>query len=212
MNTVAKGKARRRRMSNGARAEAVSRLLSRTGKLDDGEVAELREVWEEVCRTHVKAVFARLAKRVGETEAEDLGQEVLVDAFLEICENGVQGSLKSLLLTIADRKVSHFARYNARHPASAPPPSSSSERPMSSSTLADRVLMRREQAEQVRSKLSADHLEVLRLVLIEKMKYADAAATLGIPEGTLKDRLQAAKRALHRAVEQLTTPSEGGAR
>jgi RNA polymerase sigma-70 factor (ECF subfamily) len=198
-------------MSGEERAEVAARLMSKTGKLDDGEVDELREVWEDVCRTHVKAVFGKLARRVSATDAEDLAQEALADGFCAVCEHGAPGSLRNLLLTIADRKVSRLARDKARHPTSALPPSSSEEKPMSSSSLADRVLARRELAEQARAMLSHDHLEVLRLVRIEKMKHVDAAAALGIPEGTLKSRLLAAKRALHRALEQLTTPSERGA-
>ena len=73
-------------MSGEERAEVAARLMSNNGKLDEGEVEELREVWEDVCCTHVKAVFGRLARRVGETEAEDLGQEVLADAFWAVCD------------------------------------------------------------------------------------------------------------------------------
>ena len=162
-------------MSDEERAEVAARLMSKTGKLDEGEVEELREVWEDVCCTHVKAVFGRLARRVGETEAQDLGQEVLADGFWAVCD-GPPGNLRSLLLTIADRKVSHLARYTTRHPASAEQPTSSTEKPMSSSSLADRIPAERERAEQVKAKLSPDQLEVLRLALVEKMKYADAAA------------------------------------
>ena len=137
-------------MSDEERAEVAARLMSKTGKLDEGEVEELREVWEDVCCTHVKAVFGRLARRVGETEAQDLGQEVLADGFLAVCD-GPPGNLRSLLLTIADRKVSHLARYTTRHPASAEQPTSSTEKPMSSSSLADRILAERERAEQVKA-------------------------------------------------------------
>ena len=107
-------------MSGEERAEVAARLMSNNGKLDEGEVEELREVWEDVCCTHVKAVFGRLEAH-GETEAQDLGQEVLAGRFRR-CSDGPPGNLRSLLLTIADRKVSHLARYTTR--ATQPPRSS----------------------------------------------------------------------------------------
>lgn len=94
---MADGKARRRRMSGEQRAEAAARLMSKTGKLDDREAEELWEIWEDVCSTHVKAVFGKLAKRVGATEAQDLTQEVLADGYFAVCE-GPPGSLRNLLL------------------------------------------------------------------------------------------------------------------
>ena len=120
---MADGKARRRRMSGEQRAEAAARLMSKTGKLDDREAEELWEIWEDVCSTHVKAVFGKLAKRVGATEAQDLTQEVLADGYFAVC-GGPPGGLRNLLLKIADRQASHFARYKKRHPASAQLPAS----------------------------------------------------------------------------------------
>jgi RNA polymerase sigma-70 factor, ECF subfamily len=44
--------------------------------------------------------------------------------------------------------------------------------------------------------LSSEHQEVLHLVFYEEMSLADAAAVLGIPEGTVKSRLFYARKAL----------------
>jgi RNA polymerase sigma-70 factor, ECF subfamily len=199
-------------MSDEQRAEALARLMSKTCKLDDREVEELHQLWGEVCDTHVKAVFGKLAKRVPPADAEELGQDVLADGFFAFCEAGAPDNLRNLLLTIADRRLSHFARYKARHPASAEMPTSSTEKPMSSSALADRILARREQAEKIMARLSPEQEEAFRLIVVEKMPYADAAATLGIPVGTLSTRVRAAKSAIHRAAEELDPPSEGGTR
>jgi RNA polymerase sigma-70 factor (ECF subfamily) len=45
-------------------------------------------------------------------------------------------------------------------------------------------------------KLSPEQQEVLHLVFFEEMSLADAAAVLGIPEGTVKSRLFYARKAL----------------
>ena len=44
--------------------------------------------------------------------------------------------------------------------------------------------------------LSSEHQEALHLVFYEEMSLADAAAVLGIPEGTVKSRLYYARKAL----------------
>ncbi len=44
--------------------------------------------------------------------------------------------------------------------------------------------------------LSAEHREALHLVFYEEMSLADAAAVLGVPEGTVKSRLFYARKAL----------------
>ncbi len=46
------------------------------------------------------------------------------------------------------------------------------------------------------ARLSAGHREVLVLVLVEETSYQETAQILGIPLGTIKSRLNAAKRAL----------------
>lgn len=44
--------------------------------------------------------------------------------------------------------------------------------------------------------LSPEHQEALHLVFYEEMSLADAAAVLGVPEGTVKSRLYYARKAL----------------
>ncbi len=44
--------------------------------------------------------------------------------------------------------------------------------------------------------LSSEHQEALHLVFYEEMSLADAAAVLGVPEGTVKSRLFYARKAL----------------
>jgi RNA polymerase sigma-70 factor, ECF subfamily len=48
-------------------------------------------------------------------------------------------------------------------------------------------------------RLPTEQREVLLLVAVEGMNYRDAAAILGIPEGTLTSRLGRAREALRRA-------------
>lgn len=62
---------------------------------------------------------------------------------------------------------------------------------------------------EVFDQLTADHREVILLVVIEEMSYKDAAAALGVPMGTVMSRLNRARTELrqrlgHRGRKSLT--------
>jgi DNA-directed RNA polymerase specialized sigma24 family protein len=49
---------------------------------------------------------------------------------------------------------------------------------------------------------------VIETVLLNGLTHGDAAAVLGLPEGTVKSRLLAAKRELWTLVERMLPPSQ----
>jgi len=65
-------------------------------------------------------------------------------------------------------------------------------------------------ARRIFSQLSPEHREVIDKVVLKGMTHTDAAAALGLPEGTVKSRLIAAKRALLALAEPLLPPSQRG--
>ena len=65
-------------------------------------------------------------------------------------------------------------------------------------------------ARRIFSQLSPEHQEVIDKVVLKGFTLTDAAAVLGMPEGTLKSRLLAAKRALFAAAELLLPASQRG--
>jgi DNA-directed RNA polymerase specialized sigma24 family protein len=58
--------------------------------------------------------------------------------------------------------------------------------------------------------LSPEHQAVVNKVVVNDFTHIEAAAALGIPEGTVKSRLLAAKRALHELAAPLVPASQRG--
>ena len=90
-------------------------------------------------------------------------------------------------------------------------PSSRSEKPPSGADI-DRVLDLRGLAEQIVPQLSQEHREVIEKLVLHGLSYREAADVLNIPEGTLRSRLIAAKRALVVLAEPLLPASQRGPR
>ena len=85
-------------------------------------------------------------------------------------------------------------------------PTHTSVRPLESPILAEHDLEQRERRVEVDcalGSLSAEHRMVLTLVAMEGMSSADAAAHLGVPEGTLWSRYSRARIALARRLKDL---------
>ncbi|MER2527555.1 MAG: sigma factor-like helix-turn-helix DNA-binding protein, partial [Candidatus Competibacter denitrificans] len=52
------------------------------------------------------------------------------------------------------------------------------------------------------AELSVDHREVLLLVGLEQLDYAEVATVLNVPPGTVMSRLARAREALRRALQE----------
>ena len=89
-------------------------------------------------------------------------------------------------------------------------PSSRSEKPRSQADV-ERALHFQQLAQRILSQLSPEHQEVIDKVILKGLTLTEAAAVLEMPEGTLKSRFMAAKRALLAATEPLLPPSQRGA-
>jgi len=57
--------------------------------------------------------------------------------------------------------------------------------------------------DQALSRLSADHVAIVRLLHVQRMSITDAAATLGVPEGTVKSRAFYALRQLRVILDEM---------
>jgi RNA polymerase sigma-70 factor (ECF subfamily) len=114
-----------------------------------------------------------------------------------------------MLHALVRGRVLNHARAQKRDPFSIGLPSSGSEKPGSQLDV-ERALHFQEVARRIFSQLSPEHQEVIAKVVIRGLTHTDAAAELGIPEGTLKSRLLAAKRALLALAEPLLPPSQRG--
>jgi RNA polymerase sigma-70 factor (ECF subfamily) len=118
-------------------------------------------------------------------------------------------SLPGWLHTCTERKAINHVRAQKRAPFSIGLPSSGSEKPRSQLDV-ERALHFQEVARRIFPQLSPEHREVIDKVILKGLTHTEAAALLGIAEGTLKSRLIAAKRALLELVEPLLPPSQRG--
>jgi RNA polymerase sigma-70 factor, ECF subfamily len=143
-------------------------------------------------------------------EAEDLLQEVFLTLHRYLLEEGFVADLPGRLRSLTKGLVLNHMRARRRSPLSIGLPSSRSEKPRSQADV-ERALHFQQVAQRLFSQLSPEHQEVIDKVILKGLPLAEAAAVLEMPEGTLKSRLMAAKRALLAAAEPLLPASQRGA-
>jgi RNA polymerase sigma-70 factor (ECF subfamily) len=131
--------------------------------------------------------------------AEDLVQETLLRAWRhpEVMD-GSPGSVRAWLLTVARNLFIDQWRSRRAHPevVTATPPEPAG------ADATDELLLSWVVAEALRT-LSADHRAVLLECYYRGSSVAEAAARLGVPEGTVKSRTHYALRALRLALEEM---------
>jgi RNA polymerase sigma-70 factor (ECF subfamily) len=197
-------------MSEAERQERLTQLVLRRSKLSPDEAALLHEVFPAIVDAHRPLVLSLLRKQGLEShEVDDLSQEVFVTLHNELLEHGFVDSLPLRLRSLAMGKCSNHVRARKRAPFSIGLPSSGSEKPRSQLDV-EKALHLQQVARRIFAQLSPEHREVLDKVVVKGLSYSEAAATLGIAEGTLKSRLIAAKKALLALAEPLLPPSQRG--
>jgi RNA polymerase sigma-70 factor (ECF subfamily) len=213
MNSPRKASRRgRSQATDKERREKLQRLSLCREKLSPEEAELLHEVFPDLFDAYCKPVWDYIRRRgLPSHDAEDLLQETFVLLHEHILDEGFPDSLIAMLISIADGKVVNYLRGKRRAPMSLGLPSSRSEKPTSGVDI-DRALDLRGVAEQILPQLSPQHREVIEKLVLHGLSYRDAAEVLNIPEGTLRSRLIAAKRALAELAEPLLPPSQRGRR
>ena len=200
------------RMSEAERRERLTQLVLCRTKLSAREAILLREVFPEIFATHQEQVWNQLQRRGLEgAAAEDLLQEVFLTLHSQILEHGFPDNIPWMLHRLTEGKLLNYLRVRKRDIVSVGLPSSGSE-PPKTGPGAESALDLKALPGQVFPMLSDEHREVVDMVILSGVPHTEAAAALGIPLGTLKSRLIAAKRRLSELLEELLPPSQRGAR
>jgi RNA polymerase sigma-70 factor (ECF subfamily) len=180
--------------------------------LDDGlaferSVAE-PEVFTIIFDRHYRSVYRYLSRRVGNTVADDLAAETFILAF-ERRAAYRPSSKRALpwLLGIAINLLAHHRRSEARHlralaasnSAASTPPSQEAA-PRDDAEMSQRLVAGLEQ-------LDDYDREVLLLYAWAELKYEEIADVLDIPVGTVRSRLNRARRNVRRALELHADPN-----
>jgi RNA polymerase sigma-70 factor (ECF subfamily) len=148
------------------------------------------KAFEELYNANSRKVFAYLRSRnIDEQTAADVLQNTFLAAWRGA--NRFQGGAKPLtwLIAIARHKLADEMRIRERTRAA----------PLESVTGGHDPTGQTEERLSVRQAvqtLGEDHRELLHLVFVLGMSYAEAAEVLEVPEGTVKSRMFAIKRLL----------------
>ena len=157
-------------------------------------MAEDRELWERICRgdtrafdgfyqENVSSLNGFLRQLLGNTHAaEDVAQE----AFLHLWRkpNGFQpenGSLRAYLFGIGRKRAAEWWRQQK--------PTADGQEPGRPECETETSPL----VEEAFSKLGAEQRSLLSLKMVEGQSYVELAGILGMPVGTVKSRLFAAR-------------------
>ena len=202
---------KRPRLTEAERQEKLAQLVLCRSKLSADEALLLREVFPQILALHHEEVWNWLLRRgLSSHEAEDLLQEASLELYSHILEHGMPDKIAAMLQALAKTKFFNHLRAQRRAPESVALPSSGSEKPRSGPD-AELTLALGELAWLLFEQLSPEHQSVVDAVMLNGLSQRDAAAMLGLPEGTVKSRLMAAKRELLKLAERLLPPSQRNA-
>jgi RNA polymerase sigma factor (sigma-70 family) len=179
------------------------------------------EVFGELYARHFPAVYRYVAGRLGPDAADDLAAETFLAAFRRRHRfDPARGAVRPWLFGMATNLVAQHHRaesrwYAALARAGADPLIAPSSSAGDEDRIADRVA-----ASQARPALAAvlgrlpdRDRDVLLLVAVGGLSYAEVAFALGIPEGTVGSRLNRARRktlAVLAGTSHLASPSADG--
>jgi len=172
--------------------------------------------WEEIVRTHGRRVYNICYRFTGRVEdAQDLTQEVFIKAYRGLAGFHPERAAFSTWLTSIARNafVDHFRRtkkdrltdsIDAPAPSEEPDERREPAIPDPGPSPHERLTRRdtQQMVQEALQKLPPDYREVLILRDLQDMDYADIAAVLELPEGTVKSRISRGRAELARLLSR----------
>ena len=166
--------------------------------------------WEDLVRANTRKVYALCYRFTGSgSEAQDLTQEVFLRVFKTIKSfRSDEGSFSTWLSRVTrNLLIDHYRRTRSDRVTD----SIEEQLPMmegagaAASTRPDHALAGREASEILQAtlqKLSPDLREAVVLRDLQEMEYREIAQVLGIPEGTVKSRINRGRAELARLLRK----------
>src|SRR6266567_2223146 len=166
--------------------------------------------WEELVRQHTRQVYGLCFRFTNSTqEAQDLTQEVFLRVFKTIKTfRSTEGSFGTWLARVTrNLLIDHYRRTRQQRVTD----SIEQQLPMleeagaTASARPDHAVAGREASEILQAtlqKLSPDLREAVILRDLQEMEYREIAGVLGIPEGTVKSRLNRGRAELARLLRK----------
>lgn len=166
--------------------------------------------WEDLVKTHTRRVYSICYRFIGkDSEAQDLTQEVFLRLFRTLKSfRAGEGSFTVWLsrmtrnLLIDNYRRTRQERITDSIEEQLP---MLEERSIGAGSRADGILAGREASELLQGalqRLSPELRETVILRDLEEMEYKEIAETLGVPEGTVKSRLNRGRAELARILRK----------
>jgi RNA polymerase sigma-70 factor (ECF subfamily) len=164
--------------------------------------------WEELVRLHTRRVYAHCYRFTGrDSEAQDLTQEVFLRVFRALGSfRSTEGSFATWLARLTrNLLIDHYRR--SRHDRVTDSIEEQFPRieELNAGSRPDSALAGREASELLQTalvKLSPELRETIILRDLQEMEYREIAGVLGIPEGTVKSRLNRGRAELARLLKK----------
>jgi len=148
---------------------------------------------------HVNDVFRAAARMVGDrTRAEDIAQEVFLQAWKSFHRFEAGTNCKAWLFKILFHCVSHHRRHWFRWVVKSEAEDSIETTLTYSPPVSDRLTD--EEILGAMDRLPADYRSVILLVDVEEFSYKEVAEILSIPIGTVMSRLSRGRKALRESL------------
>jgi len=188
----------------------VERTLDQDSSLVGRCLGGDETAWEELVRLHTRKVYGLCYRFTGSgSEAQDLTQEVFLRVFRTVRTfRSAEGSFATWLARVTrNLLIDHYRRTRQERmtdsieeqlPVLEEAGAAASSRP-------DRELAGREASEILQAtlqRLSPDLREAVLLRDFEEMEYREIAQVLGIPEGTVKSRINRGRAELGRLLRK----------
>jgi len=195
-----------------ARARAFAALTERKMSLSGEETEVLREVFGEVVRAHHADVWEQVRRRcLSPEDADEIVQDAFVAVFRWIVANGFPASLGGLVHALTKGVLLNYLRKRGSTPMSVALPSSTSEKPRSSSRVdTERRVVLREIAARLFAQLPEEQKTAVEKVILQGLTHVEAAEDLGISVGAGTRRRRYAERALYVLAVEMLPPSQQG--
>ena len=156
--------------------------------------------FEAAFRRHFDSVYRYLARRVGDSLAEDLAAQTFLEAFRGRARfDGRSASARSWLFGIASNLLRHHYRSETRYWAAV---SRTRQTGLSGEEDLDDAVRRADLSGHgaavaaALARLSGDERDVLLLFAWEQLSYLEIASALAVPVGTVRSRLSRARKIL----------------
>jgi RNA polymerase sigma-70 factor, ECF subfamily len=167
-----------------------------------------QSAWDEIVRNHRRKVFNLAYKFVGRhDEAEDLTQDIFLRIFKSLHTFDRRANFQTWLISISRNLcIDHYRSVRKERETMAREVDAADLMPVSGERGPDRQLEALDTKDLVRQALTmlpATLREAVMLRDLQEFSYLEIADKLGLPEGTVKSRINRGRLELARAISKL---------